>query len=687
MTNLSLTYSFWWIIICLVIGAGYAWIQYTKKSPWSKQLNYGLASVRLILVAFISFFLLEPYFQSITNYFQKPLMVIAIDNSESMKINLPTNKLSELRSKIGEIENALTDKGFEVKLLDLNGNAIEKIDSLKFDNSSTDLSTQLNKVKSEFSSFNLSGIVLFSDGIFNEGYSPLAVSARYPIYTVGVGDTSKIRDIAIKEIRHNSTVFEGNTLLLEVQVVSTDNVNENTEITVHQKGKIVATHKNKLSSFHTLVKTVISIPISESGKQSLTINLKPIEDEFTILNNKQTIYFDVIDAKKRILLVAAAPHPDLKAIKSTIEKSEYYEVDLVYDLPSELDYDLIILHQYPTVKTSPASKEILNASNAPKWLIVGMANDFRYLKNSFNFLTSYRSTSKIDLVKPLLNPDFEKFQLNEPFLEWLSDLPPVAVRYGLVINNQLTDVFIHQQIGSVVTNQPLLFFTKFKEHRLGVFLGTNIWKWKLDEFRVNQTHINFDDLISKTVQYLSSNANRKRFYAIPQKDFYEMGEDVLFNTEEYNALFERIIGKKVILNLTNENGDKRNYSYLPLSENSAYKISGLDKGVYSYVASTEIDSKKYFSRGQFIVKQLNKEALNPVADFDLLRKVAFKSQASFYDLNQMAEFKSQIDTLNPISTIHTTEKDEPLINIKWLLIILMLLATTEWFLRKFYGGY
>ena len=118
-----------------------------------------------------------------------------------------------------------------------------------------------------------------------------------------------------------------------------------------------------------------------------------------------------------------------------------------------------------------------------------------------------------------------------------------------------------------------------------------------------------------------------------------------------------------------------------------YKVGNLNEGVYSYRASTEIESKKYYASGQFVVKALNQEALNPVADFELLRKVAFKSQGSFYTLNQIDELSSQFDQLNPVSTIHTTEKDEPLINFKWVMLILLLLASTEWFLRKYYGGY
>ncbi len=692
MTNISLTYSFWWVFVCLLVGGVYAWIQYTKTATWSNQLNYILAFFRAMLVTFICFFLLEPYVQSITNYHQKPFMIVAVDNSESIKLNSTPKEILKLKSAIKNVKLALIAKGYDVNLLDLETNKIENIDSLKFQYSSTNLSAQLNKINSNYSNFNLSGIVLFTDGIFNEGFSPYTIPFNFPIYTIGVGDTSLIKDIAIKEVIHNSTVFENNSLMLEIQVAASEISHASSEIIISKKGRVILRKAVVLNANQSLVKTLVSIPVSGSGMQSLNIELKPIEDEFTVLNNKETIYFDVIDAKKRILLIASAPHPDLKAIKSTLEQSEYYEVDLAYSLPKKLNYDLLITHQYPTTKTTLIDKETLLLAEVPKWIIIGNSSDSRFLSSGLNLLNSAGSTSKIDLVKPIFNAGFDKFQLDDSFIEWVSDLPPIASPYGLSINNLPRDEFLNQQIGNVVTNRPLLFFTKFKEQRLGVLLGTNIWRWKLDEFRTNQNHTNFTKFIFKNVQYLTSDKRKKRFYVYPQKELYSKGEDVLFYAEEYNTVFERIVGKKVSLSLTQEGGEQNKYSFVPLSENSVFKISNLPQGVYSYAASTVYDNyqkggEKHYSSGQFVVQELNKETLNPVADFDLLRKIANKTQASFYQLDSINEFKNKIESLSPVSTIHSTQKDNPIINLKWVLIFLISLATAEWFLRKFYGGY
>ena len=687
MNNLSLTYSVWWLLVCLTAGAIYAWIQYSKTAPWSQQLNYVLAVLRIVIITSISFFLLEPYALSITNTFQQPKIIIAIDNSESMTLNRSVEEISNLKRSISEIENKISEEGYDVGLINLDGDQIENIDSLEFNQATTDLSRQILNIKREYSNFNLSGVVLISDGIYNEGYTPVAVTHNTPIYTIGVGDTSKIKDLAISNVINNSTVFEGNDMLLEIQMQNISMGDVFSELVIIQKGIIAYKTQIDFSSNQLMEKISVAIPIMGNGKSSLSIVLRPVDGEFTDLNNRKNIYFDVIDDQKKILIVASAPHPDIKSIISSIEKNENYKVDLAYKLPDELSYDLIITHQFPSVRTTSVDRNKLLDSVLPVWFIIGGASDFRFIQNDLPLLTYQRLSGNVDLVKPVINSEFDLFHIDDEFLEWVSDLPPLTVPYGLEIDSKQYNVFFKQQIGSVETDNPLLVYSKNKERRIAVLIGTNSWRWRLDEFRGNQIHQNFDQLISNTVQYLSTDTGKKRFYASPNKQTFEKGESVLFQTEEYNALFERITGRKVDLEIVDEIGTKTNYSYVPLSANSIYKVNNLSEGIYSYRATTEIDLKKYNTTGQFVVQELNKEALSPVADFDLLQKLASKSNGSFYPIEGMDGFLKQIEELNPISTIHTSEKEEPLLNLKWILGLLLFLATSEWFLRKYYGGY
>jgi len=72
----------------------------------------------------------------------------------------------------------------------------------------------------------------------------------------------------------------------------------------------------------------------------------------------------------------------------------------------------------------------------------------------------------------------------------------------------------------------------------------------------------------------------------------------------------------------------------------------------------------------------------------LLRNIAYKSGATFYTANQLQLLEQELLNKNnrkPI--IHTERTYTDLINWPYIFILLLLIITAEWFIRKFYGGY
>ena len=121
--------------------------------------------------------------------FEKPLIVFAIDNSASMKLSNDSISLSGLMLDLKQLESNLEDAGFETRsrTLDL-ANSEEEI---QFEHQETDLSALMKGIANDFQGFNLSSVVLFSDGIYNTGISPTYSSYTYPVNTIGAGDTTR----------------------------------------------------------------------------------------------------------------------------------------------------------------------------------------------------------------------------------------------------------------------------------------------------------------------------------------------------------------------------------------------------------------------------------------------------------------------------------------------------------------
>ena len=79
--DLNIAYSMWLIVGCLGLGVLYAWMLYFYDSKNSSSLNFSvrniLAFCRFILVAILSFLLLEPVVKHI-NYIKKKLYIFKL---------------------------------------------------------------------------------------------------------------------------------------------------------------------------------------------------------------------------------------------------------------------------------------------------------------------------------------------------------------------------------------------------------------------------------------------------------------------------------------------------------------------------------------------------------------------------------------------------------------------------------
>jgi hypothetical protein len=99
--------SGWWALVCLLLGVLYAWLMYRQPTNLADKFRYALAAFRGIAVFLIALLLVSPLVRS-TNYQpQKPLVIIAQDNSASVKLFPIAHKVSPTG---GDLEGAFVDE-------------------------------------------------------------------------------------------------------------------------------------------------------------------------------------------------------------------------------------------------------------------------------------------------------------------------------------------------------------------------------------------------------------------------------------------------------------------------------------------------------------------------------------------------------------------------------------------------
>jgi hypothetical protein len=81
--------SGWWVPACLVLGLLYAWLMYRQPVQLAKRARYGLFALRTVVVTLLGLLLVSPLIKSVSYQPQKPVILIAQDNSQSVKLFQP----------------------------------------------------------------------------------------------------------------------------------------------------------------------------------------------------------------------------------------------------------------------------------------------------------------------------------------------------------------------------------------------------------------------------------------------------------------------------------------------------------------------------------------------------------------------------------------------------------------------
>ncbi len=696
MNQLVTEYSPWYFALCLAVGGLYSFALYQKENVWGAKINRGLAALRFAVVTFLCFLLLGPFLRQIRNFTEKPTIVIAVDNSQSLPLVIDSARLKDLGNKLDRLAAKLRDNNFEVRVQSLaEKSQYSEVSQVRYDQPSTNLSDLLGRVQGNYENKNLAGMILVSDGIYNQGTSPTYTAFKTGIYTIGMGDTLPQRDVSLKNAFHNKIAYLGNQFPIVAEISNAGFAGSETTVVLSQNGKVLETKRINFRQENDLQQVQFVLSATDRGMQHYVLTVSPLSGEFTPRNNTKHVYVDVMDGREKILILAPSPHPDIKAIRTALEKNENYQVTLYMPNITPDDqfkrnekYDLVVAHQLPSNASIAASnllKEL--AKTLPVWYVYGGETSLSSFNSLGAAVTINANSSQTDKVTPSFNTNFNKFNFSDENKAALAKFSPVMVPFGNFRLGAGSEVLLYQRVGSLQTTKPLLVVGEADDRKTSVMLGEGLWQWRLQEAVKTSGPAAFDDLVIKLVQYLSAKADKRKFRVYPTSGEYYSSDPVEFETEAYNDIYEKIYGQKVDLVLTSETGKTTSYTYVNSTEGFRYRVSGLGQGVYRYRASTVMNGKTESASGEFTVKEMQLEALNTTADFGMLRQLATQTGGAFYQPDNLDQLAQQLGAEKSASIIHSTEEMRELLHRQWLFFVLVLLVSVEWFVRKFKGAY
>lgn len=693
MINLGV--ATYWVLPVIILAVAYAFFLYWKDKKWEENAKWQvrtMAILRFFSVFLILFFLLEPLVKTFSRVLEKPIIILAQDNSASITQSkdstfYKTDYLTEKQNFIDKLSDKFTIQTYTF------GENVKVNGATDFSEVETDLGAVADEIKSTFYKRNVAVTILASDGLYNKGKNPnYAFSGiSHPVLPIAMGDTSTKKDLYINNINNNKIAYLNNFFPVEIDVIASKLKGENSKLKVYHNGEVVAEKDFQIAKEEEFFKFNFNIEAEKSGFRKYTVKAEVIEGEVNKENNIADFYIDIIDSRQKVLILSAFPHPDIGAIRASISQNQNYEVDvtLLKDLKKNLKaYNLVILYQLPAVGVNSQSiTDVLKEANIPVWFIVGSKSNIQGFNQLNTGLTIGAGNFKANQVQGYLSPNFSLFTLEEEVGKSLLRLPPLVAPFGdLRIGNNF-NVLLNQKVGEVKTETPLWTLADNDGRKTAVLLGEGIWKWRLQNFKNSQNHNNFNQLVNKAVQYLALKEDKRNF-KVTAKNIYNQNEQIIINAELYNDVFENINEPEVSMTLENEKNEVFEYNFSRTSDAYRLNIGNLKPGSYEYKAKVDYNNKSYTQQGLFEVKALMQEFSISTADHNLLFSLANESNGKVFYPQDWSKIKEYILSIEDINTIAYTESStKNIIHNKWLFFVIVLLLSAEWFYRKYLGGY
>ena len=698
MQQLVFEYSGWYVLLCLLVAFTAAFFLYfrTNEMPESyASWKFGLAFLRFISVFIIALLLLSPLWRRNITKLQKPILVIAQDASTSVGDFLKKNDPDYL-SNLNEMVDNLK-KDYQVETFSFGEKMVNELPD-KFSDRVTNMSELLEELSTRFAGSKIGGVVLASDGIYNQGSNPLYTAAKLnvPIYTVGLGDTSTRKDLIINRIFHNQIVYAGDEMEVQIDVLAKNLLGKGSKISLVEvnagKTKLLKSVDFKIDKSSFFNSFSLTIPASLPGTKYFRIIASPVEGEVSKINNSRDFVVTVLDGRQKVLIFAQSPHPDMGALRQSFSANKNIEVKTAFlgdAVPNFAEYDLIILHQLPAAgrNFAPVIKQIKDLGKS-HWWIAGAQTDFKAL-NDFQELNSLRINSNLGAEsESLWNKNFNLFNGEPEWPQKTDRYPPIQVPFGDIEANNAGQVLLYQRIKNVGTSYPLLTLGENNGVRSALFIGDGLWKWRLSNFQMYENHEVFDGLMGKITQYLSVKRDNRRFRVTTGKPVYDENEPVSFVGELYNASYELINTPEV--NLALKNAEGKEYKFLFNRVGKSYQLNAgvLPTGSYSYEATTSYNGKEWKSDGQFTVQPLQFEFINITADHNILKAISTESEGQFFGQKELNELYASIKKSAALKPVLVTEKSsQTLLSMPLLLLLLLVALSLEWAIRRYIGIY
>lgn len=689
-SDISLLWLLPWLVICIVIVHFYY-----KNNQWFSGLNvkvkWLLKALRVFTLFFVGLLLFGLILQKIDYRVEKPVVILLADKSSSMK-NYKDS--ADVMGQVKDLQSALSEQLSEdYELVNMTVGSDVKYEVIsQFKDATSDLSKGFEKINTDFFNRNVGAVIFVSDGNFNAGTNPVYEAEKInftPVYALTVGDTIPKRDHYIKNVAANDVTFLKNKFPIEVDVEAVKMGKGTTTVSISRDGKVLQSQTiSYKDGKHDFEHITFLLDADRVGFQTYTVSIAKESNEYNYKNNSRIFYIEVIDSRSKVLLVSGAPHPDIAALKQTIEQDENLEVksELLKEWNRDLKkVDMVVWHE-PGVGFDPAINALFLEKKIPVLYCIG-PNTSSSVVSKLNVGTTVTGSNQFDETQGGWNESFQQFEVGDELKKAIGFFPPLKTKFGDVKLSGGAEIAVFQKVGPVLKKDPLLYFNKRDNSKYGVIYGEGIWKWRVNDYVRNGSFDNFNELIQKITQYLLVKQNTSALHVNLPKRFTK-DEEVVVNATFYNESMEKITKPVISMIVTNESGKTFKREFAKSGDMYKLALGQLNPGKYNWQASANYGGKTYKKNGVFVVEDIELESVDTYSNQQIMKQLASKTKGKFDFLSNYQKVIENIKSRDDIASVSYEETVfNELVDYKFLFFLLLFLLTLEWFMRRWLGSY
>ncbi|MDO6676382.1 VWA domain-containing protein [Tenacibaculum sp. 1_MG-2023] len=663
-----------YIVLAVFISVAIAFFQYFYKVKRTPKVHILLFSLKALSLFLIGLLLINPKITTLETENIKPVLSVLVDNSLSTQFFKEEKKVEESLSKIKS--NQELQNKFDVQYFSF-GNDIKVLDSLSFAETQTNISKAIDAVN-ELNKGKKAATILITDGNQTQGNDYEFSSTKHKIFPVVIGDTIQYQDIQISQLNVNKYSYVKNKFPVEALLYYEGKETVNTTFSIVKNGNRVFSKRVRFSPENPVQTVTANLVSTTKGVHYYTASISSIANEKNTKNNYKSFSVEVLDEQTKVLLLSSFLHPDLGALKKAIESNKQRKVDiaLIQDKNINLEaYQFFVLYQ-----PNSYFKATLEKIPSNFLLVSGTKTDWNFL-NSQSLGIQKRAINQKEEYTAIYNADFLTFYQEDI---GFGQFPPLQDKFGEVQLKKESQSLLYQKYAGVETTQPLLSTFEENDKKYAVLFGEGIWKWRAASYLQEKNFESFDTFVGNLVQYLASTKKRKRLDVKAQR-LYAANEPITISAFYVDKNYQ--FDSRASLELTVTNLETKAKKSIPFSLfNNSYQVSveGLASGEYSYTVT--VQNQNISSSGRFKIEDYQIEEQFTNANFKKLEQLASKTDGATVYVDKIDDLLKKIqEDASFYTTQKSITKKQSLVDWKWLLLLIVILLSTEWFVRKYYG--